>query len=300
MGAQAEGGVRGGYHHRILLALLILSWAISWPVIKIGVATVPPIWYACFRYAIAASCLFAFIAVRHEVAFPPRTDWPLVAVSGVLQMAAYSALTALALTILPPGRASVLAFSTPIWVVPLAAWRLHERASRAALFGVGLGLLGALAIAAPSVPCRSERSRSSRTRCSWLQPPAWAVSIVIVRAHRFTASTLALAPWQMAFAACLLLPLAVFVEGARSRLRPMARYRSSMVALIATAFAYWAVVEVGRHIRASTMSMALLATPSLGILISALTLGEALGASLVAGVVLIGAGIRLATRASDR
>ena len=52
-------------------------------------------------------------------------------------MAAYSALTALALTILPPGRASVLAFSTPIWVVPLAAWRLQERAPRAALFGVG-------------------------------------------------------------------------------------------------------------------------------------------------------------------
>ena len=41
--------------------------------------------------------------------------------------------------------------------------------------------------------------------------------------------------------------------------------------------------------------MALLATPSLGILISALTLGEAVEASLVVGVVLIGAGIRLAT-----
>ena len=69
-----------------------------------------------------------------------------------------------------------------------------------------------------------------------------------------------------------------------------------MSALIATAFAYWAVVEAGRHIRASTMSMALFATPSLGILISALTLGEAVGASLIAGAVLIGAGIRLATR----
>jgi drug/metabolite transporter (DMT)-like permease len=46
--------------------------------------------------------------------------------------------------------------------------------------------------------------------------------------------------------------------------------------------------------------MTLLATPSLGILISALTLGEPVGASLVAGVVLIGAGIRLATIAPDR
>ena len=46
------------------------------------------------------------------------------------------------------------------------------------------------------------------------------------------------------------------------------------------------------------LSMALLATPSLGILLSAVTLGEAVGPSLVAGVLLIGAGIRLATTAA--
>jgi drug/metabolite transporter (DMT)-like permease len=297
MGAKAEGGVRAEYHHPILLALLILSWAISWPVIKIGVATVPPIWFACFRYAIAASCLFAFLLARHEVAFPPLTDWPLIAVSGTLQMAAYSALTALALTMLPPGRASVLAFSTPIWVVPLAAWRLHERASRPALAGVGLGLLGVLAIAAPSV--HAERAAQILAYAMLLAAAAaWAVSIVIVRAHRFTASTLALAPWQMAFAACLLLPLAFVVEGAPHPIEAKGAASLVYVALIATAFAYWAVVEVGRHIRASTMSMALLATPTLGILISALTLGEAVEASLVAGVVLIGAGIRLASNAT--
>ena len=151
--------------HRILLVLLILSWAISWPVIKIGVATVPPIWYACFRYGIATVCLFTFVVVRREAAFPPRSDWPLVAVSGVLQMAAYAALTASSLTILPPGRASVLAFSTPIWVVPLAAWRLRERASSGALFGVGLGLLGVLAIAAPAVHADGA-SRRSPMPCS--------------------------------------------------------------------------------------------------------------------------------------
>src|SRR5262249_24174775 len=149
--AQVEGRMIDGYLHHILVALLILSWAISWPLIKVGVATVPPIWYACFRYGIAALCLFALVAARREAAFPPRADWPLVAVSGAFQMASYSALTAFALTLLPPGRASVLAFSTPIWVLPLAAWWLHERASPAALLGMGLGLLGAVAIAAPAL-----------------------------------------------------------------------------------------------------------------------------------------------------
>jgi len=126
---------------------------------------------------------------------------------------------------------------------------------------------------------------------------SWAVSIVIVRAHRFTATTLALAPWQMLVAACLLLPLASLVEGAPASVGVRGAASLAYVGPMATAFAYWAVVEVGRHVRAGTMAMALLATPSLGIMISAVAFGEEIGASLVAGVVLISAGIRLATRA---
>jgi drug/metabolite transporter (DMT)-like permease len=58
--------------HRFLLVLLILSWAISWPVIKVGVATAPPLWYACLRYGIAAAACShlssreAMLRFRHD------------------------------------------------------------------------------------------------------------------------------------------------------------------------------------------------------------------------------------------
>ena len=289
----------GGIRPRSLLILLILTWAISWPVIKVGVATIPPIWYGCLRYTIAAACLFALLATRRELVFPPRSDWPLVAVSGALQMAAYSALTGLALIILPPGRASVLAFSTPIWVVPLAAWWLHERMPRAAIVGAGIGLLGVIAIAAPSLHAGGRAQMLSYAMLIGAAA-AWAISIVFVRSHRFTATALALAPWQMLVAAGLLLPLAIVVEGAPPPIGASGAASLAYVGPVATAFAYWAVVEAGRHFRASTMSMALLAAPSLGIPISALMLGETIGPSLIAGVVLIGAGIRLATRSPER
>jgi drug/metabolite transporter (DMT)-like permease len=279
------------------LVLLVLTWAVSWPVIKIGVGHVPPIWFGCFRYAIAASCLFALVAVRGALIWPPRSDWPLVFVSGTLQMAAYSALTGLALTVLPPGRASVLAFSTPVWVVPLAGWWLRERISTRAVFGVGAGLLGVLAIAAPSV-FRHGTGQVWAYAVLLGAAGAWAISIVFVRSHRFTATTLALAPWQMLVATVLLLPVALVVEGAPPAMGAGGAASLAYVGPVATAFAYWAVVETGRHFKASTMSMALLASPSLGILISALVLGEPVGASLIAGVALTGAGIRLATGAS--
>lgn len=280
---------------RMLLLLLILSWSVSWPVIKVGIRTVPPVWYGCFRYLIAALCLFVLVALRRELTFPPRPDWPLIAVSGALQMATYSALTGLALTILPPGRASVLAFSTPLWVVPLAGWWLRERISKAALCGVSVGLLGVLSIAAPSLH-RNGSGQVMPYAMLMGAAASWAISIVFVRSHRFTATALALAPWQMLIAAALLAPLALLVEGAPPAAGASGAASLAYVGPIATAFAYWAVVEAGRHFPASTMSMALLATPGIGILVSAVTLGETIDVSLIAGVVLTSAGIRLATK----
>jgi len=208
-------------------------------------------------------------------------------------------LTGIALTVLPPGRASVLAFSTPIWVVPISAVWLRERLSRAGLLGVGLGLSGALAIAAPSLD-RAGGGHGLAYALLMAAAGSWAVSIVYVRQHRFTASALALAPWQMLLAAALLLPCAWTLEGP---LRPVDAGGAASLAYVgpvATAFAYWAVVEAGRHFRASTISVALLATPSLGIAISAWAQHEPIGASLITGMIMIAAGIRLATAAPAR
>jgi len=274
------------------LALLVAIWAVSWPVIKVGVTTVPPIWYACLRYVIATGCLFAVVAWRRELKLPSRSDRRLVGVSGVLQMGVYSALSGLALTMLPPGRASVVAFSTPLWVVPLAAWWLHEPISLRGMVGVGLGLVGVLEIAAPGF---SANGRILPYAVLMAAAAAWAVSIVVVRAHRFDASALALAPWQTLVAATLLCPLAIAMEGGPPRIGVSGLASLAYVGPIATALAYWAVVELGRHIRASTIAMALLATPSLGLLISALTLGEPVDGPLIAGIALVGSGIRLAT-----
>lgn len=282
---------------RLLLALLVASWAVSWPLIKVGVATMPPLWFACLRYAIAAPCLFAIAAARREAAWPPRADWPMVAVSAIFQMAAYSGMTAIALTILPPGRASVLAFSTPIWVVPLAAAWLGERMPPRGLLGTALGLGGALAIAAPAL--RFGGGAGAAAYALLLGAAAsWAISIVAVRAHRFTAGTLALAPWQALLAAGLLLPAAIAFEGMPAPLAPAAIASLAFVGPVATAFAYWAVVEAGRHFSAGTLATALLATPPLGLLISAFTLGEAVDAPLAIGAAFIAAGIRLAAGAA--
>lgn len=295
----ARAARRAALRNGALLVSLILTWAASWPVIKVGVSDIPPVWFGFLRYVIATLCVFALLAVRGGLRLPPLRDWPLVVTSGALQMAAYAALMAYALVTLPPGRASVLAFSTPIWVVPLAAWRLGERISVTAAIGVCAGVCGVATIAAPSLVL-DDASQMLANVALMGASLAWAISILVIRAHRFTASPLALAPWQMLVAAAILLPAAIWLEGPLPEIGAAGAASLAFVGPVSTGFAYWAVVEAGRYFQASTMSMALLATPSVGILISALTLGEPVGPSLIAGVLLVSGGIWLATVASTR
>jgi len=277
---------------RWLLAALILIWGASWPAIKIGVTAVPPIWFACLRYAVGTACLALIVALRGELTLPSRSDWKLIAVSGVLQMAMYSALTAVALTRLPPGRSSVLAFSTPLWVVPLSVWWLREPVPWQGRIGVGTGLVGILLIASPGL---QPTAHGQLVPYAFLICAAagWAISIVYVRGHRFQASPLALAPWQMLVATLLLLLCAIAADGALPSLNLRGVVSLAYVGPIATAFAYWAVVEVGRHVRATTISMTLLAVPCVGLLISALTFHETVNVAFGLGVALVGAGVAL-------
>lgn len=279
---------------RWLLVLLVVIWGASWPVIKVGVTSVPPIWFACLRYVAGTICLVIVVALRGELRLPSAADWKLIVVSSVLQMATYSALTAVALTRLPAGRASVLAFSTPLWVVPLSVWKLHEQISWPGRIGVGAGLVGVLLIASPALQ-RTAHGQLGPYTLLMCAAAGWAVSIVFVRAHRFQASALALAPWQTLMAALLLLPFAIAVDGTLPPMNVRGVASLAYVGPIATAFAYWAVVEVGRYVRAATMSVVLLAVPSLGLLISALTLHEAVNMSLGLGVALVAAGVLLTT-----
>jgi drug/metabolite transporter (DMT)-like permease len=279
---------------RWLLALLVLIWGVSWPVVKIGVTAVPPIWFACLRYVVGTAGLVVIVAARGELIVPPRSDWKLIAVSGVLQMALYSALTALALARLPPGRSSVLAFSTPLWVVPLSVWWLGEQVAWRRGVGVGAGLAGVVVIASPAL---QSTARGQLVPYILLVGAAagWAVSIVFVRAHRFQASALSLAPWQMLVAALLLLPCAIVVDGALPPLTRRGLASLAYVGPLATAFAYWAVVEVGRHVRATTISVTLLAVPSVGVLVSAVAFHETVNVTLGLGIALVTAGVLLTT-----
>lgn len=276
---------------RLLLVAVVILWGANWPVMKVGVAAMPPVWFAAARMVLGAVTLFALLAVLGRVALPTRRDLPVVLTVGALQMGAFLALVNIALQHVDAGRSAVLAYTTPLWVTPAAIALLGERPSVFKLTGLALGFAGVAALFNPLGFDWSDPSVLTGNGLLLAAALAWSIAILHVRAHRWDSSPLQLAPWQMLLAVPPLVLLSWLTEdwaGIRwdGGLALVLAYNGPL----ATAFCFWAVVSVTRALPAVTTSLSLLAVPVTGVAASALFLGEPLTPTLLAGLVLILAG----------
>ncbi|HEY6334292.1 MAG TPA: DMT family transporter, partial [Alphaproteobacteria bacterium] len=190
-----------------VFVVLILIWGLNWPIMKIGLAHISPAWFTALRMLSSIPCLFAVLLVQGRVSLPKPQDIPVLLSVGLLQMALFMGLTNFALQRVPAGRAAILAYTTPLWVTPLAAIFLKERLSALKLIGVALGMLGVVVLFNPLGFDWSERRVVVGNGLLMLAAFLWALCIVHVRRHRWHATTLELMPWQMMLGAA---PLVLF------------------------------------------------------------------------------------------
>lgn len=285
----------------VLLGFVIMLWGANWPVMKVGLQFIPPLSFAAARMVMGAIILFAVAAALGELRWPSRQDWPIVLAVGALQMAAFMALTTVGLQFVPAGRSAILAYTTPLWVTPLAVHLLGERLNRLKGYGLLCGLGGVAVLFNPfGFDWRDPRVLLGNGLLL-AAALAWALLIVQVRRHRWQGSPLSLGPWQFTVAAALLVPLALLFEADRpwrwsSELGWVLLYNGPL----ASAFCFWAMLTINRALPAITTSLASLGVPSFGLLASTLALGEPMTATNLLGFLLIAggvAGVVLADRA---
>lgn len=277
-----------------LLAAVVLLWGVNWPIMKIGIGVIPPLWFAVLRSLIGAVTLFVVLFATGRFAWPTRRDLPIIASIGLLQIGAFLALVNVALLHVDAGRSAVLAYTTPLWVGPGAILLLGERPTPLKISGLLLGLGGVALMFSPAAMDWSDQAELIGNLMLMLAAAGWAAAILHVRGREWRLSLLQLLPWQFLASQPLLLALAFWLEGP-----PDFTWSPTVLAIlayngpIASAFCYWAVLAVTRALPATTTSLSLLAVPAAGLIASTLALGEPLGASLIGGCVLILGGVAM-------
>ncbi|MGE5537658.1 MAG: DMT family transporter [Gemmatimonas sp.] len=277
-----------------LLALVILIWGTNWPVMKIGLETLPPFTFAAARIVLGAATLFAVLALTGGIRLPPRHDLPVLFSVAMGQIAAFLGFVNLGLQYVPAGRSAILSYTTPIWVVPAAVLVLHERFGWRTVIGLALGLIGIAALFNPWGFDWSSRDALLGNGYLLLAALAWAASMVHVKMHRWESSPLELTPWQLVAAAVPLIVLAlVFEPVTRLSLDHTTALVLAFNGPLSTAFAVWAWLSVNRALPAITSSLGSLGVPVVGLLASVVTLGETVDAATLIGLVAIAGGLVL-------
>ena len=285
----------------LLLGLVILLWGVNWPIMKAGLHYLPPLWFAFARVVLGALTLAALLSVRGSLRRPPRADLPVLLSVGLLQIGAFLALSHIALLYVEAGRSAILAYTTPLWVVPLAALLLGERIGLARLAALACGLAGLAVLFNPLAVDYGDRAALIGNGMLIACAVLWALTIVHVRAHRWQATPLDLMPWQLLLGAVVLLPLALMIEPHPDvvwgwPLAVVLAYNGSL----ATAFCFWAFVTVNRSLQATTTSLGSLGVPVVGMLAAAIALGEPLTGAKLLGLGLILAGVVLLSITASR
>ena len=280
----------------VLLAGVVLAWGTNWPVTKMVVQDVSPLWATALRCVIAATTLAPMLWIQGAFIVPRRGDLPVVFCTSLLHLVAFSALVATGLQFVPAGRAIVLGYTTPLWVAIGAAMFLSEPVTRRRAIGIGFGLAGLAVIFNPQTLTWADRNALFGGGLILLAAFCWAGNIVYVRAHKWISTPFQLVFWQVLLAAAMLSAIALIAEGP-----PHIVWSARLIALmlysgiVCTAFANWAMTMVNRSLPAVTTSLWLLATPLLGIISAVVMLNEPLEPSLFLAMTLIIGGIALGT-----
>jgi len=278
----------------LALITVVLAWGLTWPVNKVVLATLPPIWAVSLRAAIATIALFALQAASGRLTLPPRGDLPVLISITLLHMVGFNLLASWGLELVPTGRTVVLAYTTPLWVTPAAAFLLHEPLTPRRAVGVVVGLAGLVSLFNPLTFDWRDHRVVLGNLAIVVAACLWAASIVHIRAHRWRSTPFVLIPWETLLTTVILIPIALV-----STPMPHVDWNPRFVLLLVylgipgTAVAYWAVAMASRHLPAVTTSLGLLATPVVSVITATLWLGEPVTVSLVVAIVLVLGGVAI-------
>lgn len=257
------------------LAGLTLAWGLGWPMMKFAVGELPVYTFRLVTAWGGGLVVLAASAMRgHSVALD-RAEWRPAALAALFNVTGWFYFTALGLTLLPAGRAAVLAYTMPLFAI-LAAWlMLLEPITRQKALGLGLGMAAVLLLLGEDTDRLAEAPAGVLAILA--AAAAWGIGTVLQK-RRWRTPVLTLAGWQLLIGGVPMAPLALLYDSAP--LAGLTLYGALAVAyviFVATLFGYWAWFTILTLAPAAVASIGVLPVPLIGVLSSAIVLGEAIG-----------------------
>jgi drug/metabolite transporter (DMT)-like permease len=285
------------WRHLGLFVFIILTWGLSWPINKIGLEYMSPLWYTAIRLVIGAATMMAFVTIIGKFSLPERRDFPLIIVIGLFQISIYILLVNYGLLYLPAGRSSLIAYTTPLFVMPITIFIFKEPASTLKWLGFIVGTAGLIMLINPWDMDWSNGHVVFGSAMLLLASFIWAITMLCARYMEWNKSPLQLMPWQLLVGA---IPILIFAFIKEPNVTIPWTNTTLVLSLIYTGFlvtglSYWAGVVICKEIPTTIASLGFLIVPVVSIFVSAYFMNEIIGLTTIAASALILLGLALIT-----
>ncbi len=193
------------------LVALTLMWGVNWPVMKLSLQELSPLYFRALTMSGGALWLWAFYRQRGVRLLPQGgAEWRSIATLGLPNMLGWHTFSIFGVAALASGRAAILGFTMPVWTVLLGALffgqKLTRRSTLAALaVATAVALLLADEVAAMA-------GRPVGVLVMLAAAISWAVGTLMMRRAHLTLPVEALTVWMMGLTALLLWGLAIAFE----------------------------------------------------------------------------------------
>jgi drug/metabolite transporter (DMT)-like permease len=292
---EAAAPVRTGrWTALLLLAALALMWGSNWPAMKLALAELPIPTFRTLCCAFGGIALLAIARAGGERLGVRREErWPVV-VTAFFNITVWHVTTAIALTLIGAGRASIIAFTMPVWAALLAVVVLDEKLTPRKIAGLALGLAGLGALVLP------DWARIAAAPLGVLSvlvaAVGWAAGTVLMKRYRWSISSAQLSGWQLLVGGLPIFLATPFLDDpidALAALDPMDWLLLAYVLAVPMVLAQWIWVRLVRILPAGIAAIGSMAVPVVGVLSSAFVLGERVGLAELAALVLVVGAIAL-------
>lgn len=276
----------------LLLATLALFWGLAWPVMKTVLDEMPVL---AFRAISCSAGAFALLLARlagERIRLPLRI-LPALFLVALLNVTLWQICMAYALTLMPAGRASIIAYTMPAFATFFGWLFLNERLSPARLAGLALSMGGIGVLVAPEF--HRFLAQPLGVVLMLIAAASWGGGTVGMKYFRWPFSIMQNTGWQFALGGIPIV-LAAGAAGSDPHLAALsAKAWISLlyVLLIPILFCQWAWFKAVEILPGSISAMGSLAIPVVGTLSAAILLGEPIEFSVLIALGLVVAGLAL-------
>lgn len=258
-----------------LLALIALTlmWGVNWPMMKLSLRELSPLYFRAITMTLGASWLWLFFRARGVRMLPHGTEWKTVVMLALPNMLGWHTISIFGVKELSSGRAAILGFTMPIWTVLLGALFLGQKLTLRVAWAT-------LAVAAAIALLMAHELHNLTGRplgVLWMELAAlsWAIGTLMMRRLTITLPTEALAVWMMLLTSVCLWVLALVAEPVPSFQFSPAMWGSLVYGVfINYGFAQIIWFGLARNLPPATSAMSVMAIPLIGTLSATIVVGE--------------------------